>query len=96
MRSNRLIVEIECADSKLLYDRDFSVHGLSFTNAPIRSRARLLARPRYRDPAQAVEFFPMENGRARVIFDGPQRAIASGQVIALYDGETLLGGGVFS
>ncbi|HRJ47269.1 MAG TPA: hypothetical protein PKY38_07905 [Opitutaceae bacterium] len=29
-------------------------------------------------------------------FDQPQRALAPGQIMALYDGERLLGGGVFA
>jgi tRNA-specific 2-thiouridylase len=33
---------------------------------------------------------------ARVIFETPQRALASGQILALYDGERLLGGGVYA
>ncbi len=32
---------------------------------------------------------------AHIKFDQPQRALASGQIMALYDGERLLGGGVF-
>jgi tRNA-uridine 2-sulfurtransferase len=33
---------------------------------------------------------------AQIKFDSPQRALASGQVLAFYDGERLLGGGVFA
>ena len=33
-------------------------------------------------------------GRMRVVFRQPQRAITSGQAVVLYDGDTVLGGGV--
>ncbi|MDR1432981.1 MAG: tRNA 2-thiouridine(34) synthase MnmA [Puniceicoccales bacterium] len=93
---NHLIVEIERSDSKFLYAREFAIRGLSFTNRPIESDAKLLARPRYRDPACRVEFFRDGDSTARIVFEIPQRAIAPGQIAAFYEGETLVGGGVFS
>ena len=50
---------------------------------------------RYRDPRVPLEFIPEGGGTARVRFAQPQRALASGQILALYDGEQLLGGGVY-
>jgi tRNA-specific 2-thiouridylase len=55
----------------------------------------LEGRVRYRDPRVALELFPEEGGTARVRFAAPQRGLASGQILALYDGEQLLGGGVY-
>ena len=37
---------------------------------------------------------PLPEGRMRVVFRQPQRAITSGQAVVLYDGDTVLGGGV--
>jgi tRNA-specific 2-thiouridylase len=61
---------------------------------------------RYRDPRVAINFYPtIESGdsavpptirSARITFTQPQRALASGQIMALYRGEQLLGGGVFA
>lgn len=36
---------------------------------------------------------PLEDGRVRVVFDRPQRAVAGGQSLVVYDGDRLLGGG---
>jgi tRNA-specific 2-thiouridylase len=36
---------------------------------------------------------PMEGDRARVRFEQPQPAVTPGQIVAVYEGETLLGGG---
>ncbi|MFW6353224.1 MAG: aminomethyltransferase beta-barrel domain-containing protein, partial [Verrucomicrobiota bacterium] len=49
----------------------------------------------YRDPSTRATFTPQPGGAASLRFAEPQRAIAQGQVCALYDGERLLGGGVF-
>jgi tRNA-specific 2-thiouridylase len=38
---------------------------------------------------------PLDEGRVRLEFQRPQRAIAPGQICAFYDGGRLLGGGVF-
>ena len=57
---------------------------------------KLLAKPRYRDPSQTITYFPTGPDSAKVIFDQPQRALSPGQVLALYDGEKLLGGGFYS
>jgi tRNA-specific 2-thiouridylase len=40
--------------------------------------------------------YPEENGFARVEFDEPQRAITPGQVVVLYDGDTVIGGGTIT
>ena len=37
---------------------------------------------------------PLPGGRLRVTFSEPQRAVAPGQAVVLYDGETVAGGGV--
>ena len=50
---------------------------------------------RYRDPRIALTLTPEGGGTALVAFAEPQRALASGQVLALYEGERLLGGGVY-
>ena len=61
---------------------------------------RLLVRARYRDPAVPALFEPVAAmpGQARVVFEEPQRALAAGQVIALYASDAsgrLLGGGFY-
>ena len=56
----------------------------------------LEGRVRYRDPRVALEFIPEGADGALVRFREPQRALASGQILALYQGERLLGGGVYA
>jgi len=42
-----------------------------------------------------LEFIPEGGGTARVLFREPQRGLASGQILAFYRGEQLLGGGIY-
>jgi tRNA-specific 2-thiouridylase len=52
-----------------------------------------LAQIRARHKAVPAIVEPLEDGKARVVFDQPQSAVTPGQVVAVYDGGLLLGGG---
>ncbi len=93
--NNRLVVAFDRPDSPGLYASRVVVRDLSFTGPPITRPATLKARPRYLDPAREITFTPLGDHRAEVRFDQPQRALAAGQILALYDGDRLLGGGVY-
>ncbi len=54
---------------------------------------RCMAKARSRMAEQPATVYPLENGRAKVVFDQPQRALTTGQAIVLYDGDAVLGGG---
>lgn len=56
--------------------------------------SRVSAKIRYRSPAYACTFRPLDNERFSIDFDEPQRAITPGQIVAIYDGARLLGGGI--
>lgn len=55
---------------------------------------RALAQTRYRSQPASVVVHPLPRRRARVVFDAPQRGIAPGQSLVLYDGDAVLGGGI--
>ncbi len=57
---------------------------------PIRAEVQI----RYRSRPVTVNIIPLENSRARLIFDEPQFGVTPGQAAVWYDGETLLGGGI--
>ncbi len=57
---------------------------------PIRAEVKI----RYRHTAAPATVEVIDNGRVAVTFDSPQRAIAPGQSIVFYDGDTVIGGGV--
>ncbi|MEO0510317.1 MAG: tRNA 2-thiouridine(34) synthase MnmA [Verrucomicrobiota bacterium] len=95
MERNELIVAFDRTDSPDLYTSEVELYGLSFTNHPVRSTCQLLAKPRYRDPSQMITYTPTGPDTANVAFKEPQRALASGQVLAIYDGDKLIGGGFY-
>ena len=54
---------------------------------------RVTAKARSRHKEQPATVYPEENGRIRVEFDEPQRAITAGQAVVLYDGDLVIGSG---
>ena len=54
---------------------------------------RVTARTRYRQAEQPATAYPLADGRIRLKFDSPQRAVTPGQAVVLYDGERVVGGG---
>jgi tRNA-uridine 2-sulfurtransferase len=91
-----LLVEFDRAEAPGLFQSEVQVHSLSWTGEPVVSATGLEGRVRYRDPRVPLLFEPDGTGRATVRFHEPQRALASGQILALYDGARLLGGAVYS
>ena len=55
---------------------------------------RCSAKIRYRHKEQPALAIPMDNNCVKIIFDEPQRAVTPGQSAVLYDGDTVIGGGI--
>ncbi len=54
---------------------------------------RVTAKTRYRAREASATAEALADGRVRLTFDEPQRAITTGQAAVLYDGENVVGGG---
>ena len=54
---------------------------------------RVQAKTRYRQKEQWATAYPLDDGKVRLVFDEPLRAITPGQAAVFYDGEEVLGGG---
>ncbi len=61
--------------------------------AQLEAPMRVKAKTRYRQTEQWATALPLEDGRIRLEFDEPQRAMTVGQAAVLYDGDTVVGGG---
>ncbi len=68
---------------------DMNWIAIDSLTAPLRCKAK--ARSRMEE--QSATVYPEEQGRCRVVFDSPQRALTPGQAVVFYDGDTVLGGG---
>ena len=67
------------------------VNWIALDNPSVPFRAEVKIRHKHIPASATVE--PLDNQRARVTFDSPQRAITSGQGAVFYDGDRVLGGG---
>lgn len=93
---HELVVALENEDTPLLRARCARVGSLHTTGAAFWGEPRtLLAQPRYRHPGVPASLVPSGDGVLQVEFHQPQRALTPGQVCAFYEGDRLLGGGVF-
>lgn len=78
--------------SAALTAEDFNWVSIPQPAGPIRASARI----RHSRQSAAAEAEVLPDGRVRVRFDAPQRAVTAGQSVVLYDGELVLGGGVIA
>ncbi|MBR5021429.1 MAG: tRNA 2-thiouridine(34) synthase MnmA, partial [Oscillospiraceae bacterium] len=51
---------------------------------------------RYNQQPQPATVYPEADGKARVVFHQPQRALTPGQAVVLYDGDMVVGGGTIT
>jgi len=71
--------------------------GLNFVSvSALEDGAGVDAQIRYRDAPGPARIFGAGNGRVRVEFDTPRRAVTPGQSVVFYDGDRLLAGGVIA
>jgi tRNA-specific 2-thiouridylase len=68
------------------------VHWLAPPDGDFRAQVQI----RYRSPAVHARVFPGPDRTARVEFELPQRAVAPGQSVVVYDGDRVLGGGTIT
>ncbi|MBR5809539.1 MAG: tRNA 2-thiouridine(34) synthase MnmA, partial [Clostridia bacterium] len=82
-----------CSNEELfgssLVAKDFN--WIAFENPP--EKLRVKAKIRYNQREEDATVTPRADGTVLVEFDKPQRAIAKGQAVVLYDGDIVVGGG---
>ena len=95
LEHNRLIV-VQGEDDERLYRPSCECDQVTFIGdpLPVGVPCRLHAKVRYRQADQPCTATLTPEGKLRLEFDMPQRAVTPGQSAVLYDGETCLGGGI--
>jgi tRNA-specific 2-thiouridylase len=82
-----------CEDGGLLSESldagDFNWIAYDKVDSPVRVKAKT----RYRQEERWATAAQLSEGTVRIEFDEPQRAIARGQAVVLYDGDIVAGGG---
>jgi tRNA-specific 2-thiouridylase len=77
-----------------LYSTELVARDLNWISIPeLIEPIRVQAKIRHRHEPAAAWVEPAPEGRARVIFDEPQRAITPGQGVVFYQGDEVTGGG---
>ncbi len=81
-------------DNDRLFRRELTANRVNWIagEAPA-APFRCTAKTRYSQVEAPVLAEPLPEGRVRLTFDEPQRAITAGQAAVLYDGDEVLGGG---
>ncbi len=96
LKENELVVAFESARANPIWHKEMELHQISWLipNPPDIQR-KLQVKVRYRDPRVPATFIPSGATGGKLKFDEPQRALASGQICAIYDDERVLGGGAY-
>ena len=90
MENNRVVLgSNDDLFSDTAYAKNVNWISIPGTEVPV----RVCARVRYNQKEQPATLYPADNGRIRVVFDSPQRAITGGQALVCYDGDALVCGG---
>ena len=94
---NQLVVAFEDPKELTLWGFNYRIESVFFfTDDFPTKRIKLLGKARYRDPSTPIFFQPLEDQKAEILFKSPQRALTPGQILAIYDGERLIGSGIYS
>ena len=91
MRDNTVTVgREELLFHRTLIAKDFNWVSIECPDGEIRA----MTKARYGQREAWATVIPLVDGRVKITFDEPQRAMTEGQSAVIYDGDTLLGGGV--
>ena len=95
------VVQIERAKNQIIVGEADELESIEFTakgvnwvafdqpSEPVRADVKV----RYRHEPAPSTIQPLPDGRVRITFDEPQRAITPGQATIFYNGEEVVGGG---
>jgi tRNA-specific 2-thiouridylase len=97
----RYVIALEPADRRVvigpeaaLYRQEITLTDVHWVSRPPQTEpVRGMAKIRYRAADAAATFIASTGGTATLRFDKPQRALAPGQSMVLYDGDLVVGGG---
>lgn len=91
-RKNAVVI----GDEKEIYDTDLTGTDARWIEGKPEGTMRLKARIRYNMEGAQATVKLLTNGRVRVAFNRPQRAITPGQAVVFYHGDLVVGGATIS
>ena len=88
---------VTLCDNAELYKKELIATNINIlVSDSLEGNNRLQAKIRYRHTPAAASVTLIDQNTLSVIFDEPQRAITKGQSLVLYDGDTVIGGGIIA
>ncbi len=91
VEKNRVII----GENKDLFSRELSVSDLNWVISDVMGeREKILCKIRSTQNPQPATLINQGEGKAKVVFDEPQRAFSPGQSAVFYRGDILAGGGI--
>lgn len=92
---NNILIVGQGHDHPLLLHNTLEAGQLDWCNdKPLTKPIDCKAKTRYRQSDQACRLEPLADGRCKVSFETPQRAITPGQSVVFYHNDICLGGGI--
>ncbi len=93
LKTNTLIVTNK-VDDPALKTKDIEIHSVNWITSPKKFPTKLRGRFRHQGELQPLAVKKISKDHYNIVFAKPQKAVASGQSLVLYDGKVCLGGGV--
>jgi len=90
--SNRIVVSHQERRSKGLVATDFNLIALDRIERPLEVQVKI----RFRHRAADATVYPPDGDQTRILFKEPQMSVTPGQSAVIYDGDTVLGGGIIA
>ena len=88
---------VTLCDDIELYKKELTASQINLlVNDTLEGDIRVEAKIRYRHKSATATVRRIDGDTLSVIFDEPQRAITKGQSLVLYDGDTVIGGGIIN
>jgi len=84
---------VTLGDEKMLYSTTVEAGSFNWIHPMPVCPIRVMAKTRYRQAEQWATVVLAEDNFVQIEFDEPQRAVATGQALVLYDGDEIVGGG---
>ncbi len=85
---------VTLGSSEDLFTSELTADNVNFISGEFpQEPLHVTAKSRYNQKDEPAVVYPIEDGKVRVVFEKPQRAVTSGQAVVFYDGDIVLGGG---
>ena len=77
-----------------LFTTELVAEDVNFMSiSELKGEMHVTAKPRYNCKDEPAVISMLPDGRVKVVFEKPQRAVTSGQAVVFYDGDIVVGGG---